>query len=88
MFCTVPLVLGWLLISYAKNVAMLYAGRIITGLGCGAVSLTVPVCLCGGCLLSLEMAGFYWCNSSYASNYSFVSYAGDSLLVAGKEPQK
>lgn len=43
MFCTVPLVLGWLLISYAKNVAMLYAGRIITGLGCGAVSLTVPV---------------------------------------------
>ena len=43
IFCTIPFVLGWLLISYAQTVAMLYAGRIITGLGCGAISLTVPV---------------------------------------------
>lgn len=45
MFCTIPFVLGWLLICFAQSVAMLYSGRIITGLGCGTISLTVPVCL-------------------------------------------
>lgn len=43
MFCTIPFVLGWLLICFAQSVAMLYSGRIITGLGCGTISLTVPV---------------------------------------------
>ena len=43
MLCVVPFVLGWLLISFAQNIPMLYSGRIITGMGCGAVSLAVPV---------------------------------------------
>lgn len=43
MMCSVPFVLGWLLISYTKSVAILYAGRFITGVACGAVSFTVPV---------------------------------------------
>ena len=43
LLCAVPFELGWLLISYAKNHTMLYAGRIITGLACGMVSLAVPV---------------------------------------------
>ena len=43
MLCVVPFVLGWLLISFAQNILMLYSGRIITGMGCGAVSLAVPV---------------------------------------------
>ncbi|KAL9961390.1 hypothetical protein ACROYT_G030315 [Oculina patagonica] len=43
MLCVVPFELGWLLISYAPNRSMLYAGRIITGLACGTISLAVPV---------------------------------------------
>ena len=43
LMSAVPFELGWLLISFAKNHAMLYAGRIITGLACGVVSLAVPV---------------------------------------------
>jgi len=32
MLClTVPLLLGWLLISFAKNIPMIYGGRILTG---------------------------------------------------------
>ena len=41
--CVVPFELGWFLIFFAKNHSMLYAGRIITGLACGMVSLAVPV---------------------------------------------
>lgn len=43
MLCAIPFVLGWLLISYAKDVEMLYAGRILTGIGCGVISCTSPV---------------------------------------------
>ena len=43
MLCAIPFVLGWLLISYATDIEMLYAGRIITGIGCGVVSCTSPV---------------------------------------------
>ena len=43
MFCVVPFELGWLLISFAQNHGMMYAGRIITGLACGMASLVVPV---------------------------------------------
>ena len=43
ILCVVPFELGWLLISYAQNHGMMYAGRIITGLACGMVSLAVPV---------------------------------------------
>ena len=45
MLCVIPFVLGWLLISFAHDVAMLYTGRIITGMGCGVISLAVPVSL-------------------------------------------
>jgi hypothetical protein len=43
MLSTVPHELGWLLITYAKNHAMLYAGRFITGVGCGMISVSFPV---------------------------------------------
>ena len=43
LLCSVPFELGWLLISFAQNRAMLYAGRITTGLACGIVSLATPV---------------------------------------------
>ena len=43
MFCVIPFELGWLLLAYAQNRGMLYAGRIITGLACGIISLAVPV---------------------------------------------
>ena len=38
-----PLELGWLLLFFAKNRLMLYAGRIITGVGCGIETLAVAV---------------------------------------------
>ena len=41
--CVLPFELGWLLIAFGKNHAMLYAGRTICGLACGIVSLSVPV---------------------------------------------
>ena len=43
LLCAVPFELGWLLISNAQNRAMLYAGRVITGVACGMISLAVPV---------------------------------------------
>ena len=43
MLCVVPFVLGWLLIGFAQNLAMLYSGRVISGLACGVISVTAPV---------------------------------------------
>ena len=43
MLCVVPFVLGWLLIGFAQNLAMLYSGRVISGLACGAISVAAPV---------------------------------------------
>ena len=40
---SIPFALGWLLIFLAKNRAMLYAGRIFTGVGCGIETLAVAV---------------------------------------------
>ena len=40
---TIPFALGWLLIFLAKNRAMLYTGRIFTGVGCGIETLAVAV---------------------------------------------
>jgi len=56
MLCVIPFELGWLLLAYGQNRGMLYAGRAITGLGCGIVSLAVPVsfdlfCACSAMLL-------------------------------------
>ncbi|XP_074608114.1 solute carrier family 2, facilitated glucose transporter member 8-like [Acropora palmata] len=43
MACTVPFELGYLLIAFARNHEMLYAGRVISGVASGMVSLAVPV---------------------------------------------
>ena len=43
LFTSVFYVPGWCLISYAKDVDMLYAGRVCTGVGVGMSSLAVPV---------------------------------------------
>ena len=42
VLCSVPFELGWLVISFEQNRAMLYSGRISTGLACGIVSLATP----------------------------------------------
>ena len=39
----IPLELGWLLLFFAMNRLMLYAGRVITGVGCGIETLAVAV---------------------------------------------
>ena len=43
MFCSLPLVAGWVIIAAVKAVPLIYVGRFISGLGVGAISLTVPV---------------------------------------------
>ena len=45
MACTVPFELGYLLIAFARNHEMLYAGRVISGVAYGIVSLAVPISL-------------------------------------------
>ena len=49
VLCGFPFTIGWLLILITNGMTgdsfkpLLYAGRIITGLGIGSVSLVVPV---------------------------------------------
>ena len=43
MLCSAPFVIGWVIVAASKSVTLLYLGRVVTGLGMGAVSLTVPV---------------------------------------------
>ncbi|XP_048414718.1 solute carrier family 2, facilitated glucose transporter member 8 isoform X2 [Stegostoma tigrinum] len=43
MSCAVPYVVGFMIIVAARNVWMLYGGRILTGLASGVTSLVVPV---------------------------------------------
>ena len=43
--CAVPFELGYLLMAFARNHEMLYAGRVISGVASGMVSLAVPVSL-------------------------------------------
>lgn len=38
-----PLCIGWLLMAFAKNVTMLYAGRALTGASTGAFCVAIPV---------------------------------------------
>uniref|UniRef100_A0A0D6QVP7 Major facilitator superfamily (MFS) profile domain-containing protein n=1 Tax=Araucaria cunninghamii TaxID=56994 RepID=A0A0D6QVP7_ARACU len=40
---SIPNILGWIAISFAKDSSLLYTGRILTGLGVGIISFTVPV---------------------------------------------
>ncbi|KAJ8955972.1 hypothetical protein NQ318_006243 [Aromia moschata] len=39
----IPFTVGWVLILFAKNVLMLYFGRIITGMGVGACCIALPL---------------------------------------------
>lgn len=43
LFCTVPFVTGFAVITAAQNVWMLMGGRLLTGLACGIASLVAPV---------------------------------------------
>lgn len=45
MFNTLPFVVGWLLIVYAKSTGVIYAGRILTGFSTGIVSVATPMYL-------------------------------------------
>lgn len=42
LLLVIPFVIGWFLISFATNVAMLMAGRFLTGVGAGGFSVAVP----------------------------------------------
>ena len=46
MGASVPFLVGWMLIAFANRVSMLYIGRFATGMGCGVMSLAVPVSAC------------------------------------------
>ncbi|KAF5194449.1 Sugar transporter erd6-like [Thalictrum thalictroides] len=43
MIASIPNVLGWLAISFAKDYSFLYMGRLLEGFGVGVISYTVPV---------------------------------------------
>lgn len=43
LFCTVPFVTGFAIITAAREVWMLFGGRLLTGLACGIASLVAPV---------------------------------------------
>lgn len=42
LLIAVPCFLGWMIISFAQNIAMIYAGRFITGFCGGAFTVAVP----------------------------------------------
>ena len=57
---SVPFVLGWLLITYAQTVYMIYIARVLIGFCCGAACVAAPMYiaevtepsirgLCGSC---------------------------------------
>jgi facilitated trehalose transporter len=43
LILSVPFVLGWLLIGYAQNLAMMLVGRFVSGFCGGGFSLVAPV---------------------------------------------
>ncbi|GMH25183.1 hypothetical protein Nepgr_027026 [Nepenthes gracilis] len=43
MIAAIPNMIGWLAISFAKDVSFLYMGRLLTGFGIGIISYEVPV---------------------------------------------
>ncbi|KAL9229872.1 hypothetical protein vseg_005291 [Gypsophila vaccaria] len=43
MIAAIPNVIGWLVISFSKDVSFLYMGRLLEGFGVGIISYTVPV---------------------------------------------
>lgn len=43
MIAAIPNIIGWLVISFAKDSSFLYMGRLLEGFGVGIISYTVPV---------------------------------------------
>ncbi|PHU01296.1 Sugar transporter ERD6-like 7 [Capsicum chinense] len=43
MISAIPNIIGWLSISFAKDLSFLYMGRLLEGFGVGIISYTVPV---------------------------------------------
>lgn len=43
MIASIPNIIGWLAISFAKDSSFLYMGRLLAGFGVGIISYTVPV---------------------------------------------
>ncbi|KAI3440058.1 MFS domain-containing protein [Psidium guajava] len=43
MIASIPNIIGWLAISFAKDFSFLYMGRLLEGFGVGIISYTVPV---------------------------------------------
>ncbi len=43
MTCAIPFVVGWLIIAAVNNYIALYMGRILTGIGLGMATLSVPL---------------------------------------------
>ncbi|CAN4095425.1 unnamed protein product [Withania somnifera] len=43
MIAAIPNIIGWLSISFAKDLSFLYMGRLLEGFGVGIISYTVPV---------------------------------------------
>ncbi|CAL0322395.1 unnamed protein product [Lupinus luteus] len=43
MIASIPNIIGWLFISFAKDTSFLYMGRLLEGFGVGIISYTVPV---------------------------------------------
>lgn len=43
MIASIPNIIGWLAISFAKDTSFLYLGRLLEGFGVGIISYTVPV---------------------------------------------
>ncbi|KAF3446321.1 hypothetical protein FNV43_RR11500 [Rhamnella rubrinervis] len=43
MIASIPNIIGWLCISFAKDSSFLYMGRLLEGFGVGIISYTVPV---------------------------------------------
>ena len=74
----IPFVLGWLLIGFAGDESMLLIGRCITGVGLGAVSLTVPVsipfvriiCKCNSFVnfitTAIHLLALWFCNYNFS----------------------
>ncbi|CAM8880007.1 unnamed protein product [Rhodiola kirilowii] len=43
MIAAIPNIIGWLMISFARDVSFLYLGRLLEGFGVGIISYVVPV---------------------------------------------
>lgn len=43
LLLTIPFIVGWLLIIFAKSIAMLYVGRFVTGMAGGAFCVSAPL---------------------------------------------